>query len=520
MSALLSLEWQFLRNNFLEILRSPSRLALWLGYALVLLTAGAFRLHATLGAEAPSGLLSPALACAVGGAVLAMLGGSIVNYALGHVGAFRSRSEALLFANAGLSSQTITAWLQVRKLFASLSRWIWTIVLNFVIFLPAHARPNELARGFLASVIAAMLVMALEIPVFLLGRMKFGVLLVVAGAVAAFVGLGYLLLGLGAALGSQFINALLVLLPYTPASTVFALVRGSELDLAIFATLPFLISLSIFGLGRDAVPELSAASVRWFTSVERRHGTSFTDYSGLQENRKFGWIPPGPFVLLWKDWMAFRRRRGATLAWLVVLSISLALGSTMAALTAQTHRESDGWALLSVMSAFVYFVPLFASIELADDVGKPLFWMTSSSLVAALAAWTLARSWRGAIVVAAAPLVAGLGMGDHQAAAISVPITVTLWFSLNAIGVFVYSLFPSRFDARGPLFFVRLFVAFALLIPGLLVFASSVIATHSLFLAMLSGCLTYAIEAALCLFFSAALLSQNGAGTAMLERAS
>jgi hypothetical protein len=88
------------------------------------------------------------------------------------------------------------------------------------------------------------------------------------------------------------------------------------------------------------------------------------------------------------------------------------------------------------------------------------------------------------------------------------------------IGVFVYSLLPSRFDARGPLFFVRLFVAFALLVPGLFVCAAGLMVTHNPLAAMVATGVTLALEAALCLILAASLLQQNGAGIAMLERAS
>jgi hypothetical protein len=146
--------------------------------------------------------------------------------------------------------------------------------------------------------------------------------------------------------------------------------------------------------------------------------------------------------------------------------------------------------------------------------------MTTPSLVAALIAWTFARSWRGALIVGTAPFVAGLGMGDRTAALVSFPLSLTLWFSLTAVGVFIYALFPSRFDARGPLFFVRLFVAFALLVPGLFVFTAAIIAYHNVFASLITTAVTLALEATLCLIFAATLLQQNGAGVALLERAS
>jgi hypothetical protein len=332
------------------------------GYGLFLLGAGAFRLHNSLSATTQTPLLTPSLAVAIGGAILAMFGGSVVCYALGQVGAFRSRSEALLFVNVGLSSQTIATWLQARKLLSTLSRWLWTIILNFVIFLPPHARGGELARGFVASILTAMVVMSIEIPVFLLGRTKFGRLFVISGAISVAAGLFYLVLGLGATLENDVLSAMLARLPFTPAGAVFALIDGPVSLLLAYAALPLLFSLSILALGHDAIPELYGASVRWFTTAGRHRSLSpkahFNRHRELFTHRFVG---SGPLVLIWKDWLAFRRRRAATLVWLVLFAISATLGTTMAALSAQTHHESDGWALLAVMSAFTYFVPLFAS---------------------------------------------------------------------------------------------------------------------------------------------------------------
>jgi hypothetical protein len=91
--------------------------------------------------------------------------------------------------------------------------------------------------------------------------------------------------------------------------------------------------------------------------------------------------------------------------------------------------------------------------------------MTTLSLRARLLIWACARSWRGALIVDAALLVASLGMGDVAAIAPALCAATILWFSLNAMGVLIYALFPYRFDDQGPLFFVRLVAAIALLTP-------------------------------------------------------
>src|SRR5260370_7001311 len=138
MRALLLLECSLLKNTFFEILRSPLRLTLWFVYIGTLLIAGSLRIHATSSMHNSLHLLTPQLACSFGGAFLAVFGGTIVYHALGNVRAFHAPIEALLTCNAGISSRIIIAWLQITKLLSMSTRWIWTIALNFIIFLPNH----------------------------------------------------------------------------------------------------------------------------------------------------------------------------------------------------------------------------------------------------------------------------------------------------------------------------------------------------------------------------------------------
>ena len=161
MRALFLLELTVAKNNICRMLRSPLRLTLWTVYIGFLLIAGFFRIHASTRYPTPSSIVSPALASAFGGVYLAALGGSIAYHAFGNVKAFRSRAEALLFSNAGLSSRTITIWLQSCKLISLVTRWIWTIALNFIIFSSTHVARGELLRGFITSIAGAALLLAI-----------------------------------------------------------------------------------------------------------------------------------------------------------------------------------------------------------------------------------------------------------------------------------------------------------------------------------------------------------------------
>jgi hypothetical protein len=518
--ALMLLELALLRNNLRAVLRSPLRLTLWSLYLGALLVAGFLRMHTSLKTQAAPSLLSPELARAFGGTYLAMLGGTFVYHALGNVRAFRSSAEAMLFRTSGISSRMTVIWLQICKLLLILSRWLWTIILNFIIFLPNHVARAELLHTFLTSIAGAALLIALEIPAFLLGKRKGALILIVAGTCITVLGALHMLAGLASTTGNADIKTLTGFLPLNPSGVVISMIDGPPIALICFLLLSPLVSLSVLYLGADAIPELYAASTRSFETI-RRNRSAIMGAVFKQNRTKSspGWIPSGAWVLLWKDWLAFRRRRWACVIWSLLLTMSISLGSSMAALARTTHHESDGWSLLGIIISFVFIVPLFASIGLADDVGKPLFWMTTRSLRQQLCVWTIGRSWRGGTIVSAALLVAALGMGDTNAAVIVTPASMILWFSLNAIGVALYAFFPHRMEGHGPLFLIRMIAATTLLLPCLIVSLLTLVMTQSAHLAMVLACIMLTAESLGSLELAARRLRQNGAAFALMERA-
>lgn len=510
MHALMLLEAAVVKNNLLRLMHSPLRLTLWALYIGFLLVAGFLRIHASTHYPTPSSLLSAPLACAFGGVYLAALGASIAYHALGNVKAFRSRAEALLFVNAGLSARTITMWLQICKLFSLATRWIWTIVLNFIIFSPNNVARGELLHGFIASIAGAALLLSIEMPAFLLGQMKFGRLLAAGGVIVAIMGASYMLVGLAAAEGNRTGAGIFTALPFQPGTAVIAFLHGPPAASAIFILLPFIVSSALIPLCADAVPELYGASIRLFEVFKRnRSATLGAVFEHDHKKRKQGWVPAGAFVLLWKEWSAFRRRRLAWLLWSAMFTLAIGMGACMASLAQNTHHEADGWALLGLIAAFVFLVPLFASTGLADDVSKPLFWMTTRSLRASLFIWACARSWRGAIIVDAMLFVAAVSMGDQRAALLLPPAGTTLWFSLNAMGILIYALFPNRFDEHGPLFLVRMLAVIALLAPCLILALIATVLKQNAESVIFYVCLTLVLEALASLEIAALRLRYN-----------
>lgn len=512
MRALLLLETAVVKNNLLRLVRSPLRLTLWSLYIAALVIGSFLRVHAGAHYQSALSLLSPSLATAFAGAYLGVLGCSIAYHALGHLKAFRSPAEALLFTNAGLSSRTITLWLQACKLFALITRWFWVIALNVIIFSPEGVAPNDLMRCFIASIAGAALLLAIEIPAFLLGRTRFGRLVAAAGLLIAIGGVAYMLLGLAAADGNRPAAAIVTALAFDPGPTVAGLLRGSPERLTFFLFSPLIVSLALVALGADAVPELYAASLHAFEIFKRnRSATLGAVFEYDQKKRRQGWVPSGAFVLLWKEWLAFCRRRWARLMWSALLALAIGTGVCMGGIARQTHHETEGWALLWLISAFAFLVPLFASIGLADDVAKPIFWMTTRSLRASLLIWTFARSWRGAILVDTLLVVAAACMGDRVAALLLPPAGAALWFSLNAMGILIYALFPNRFDEHGPVYLVRMLAAIALLVPCAIVASTAALLKQSTEITVLYASLALLFEAVAALEIAALRLKHNSA---------
>jgi hypothetical protein len=88
-----------------------------------------------------------------------------------------------------------------------------------------------------------------------------------------------------------------------------------------------------------------------------------------------------------------------------------------------------------------------------------------------LTAWTFGRAWRGGVSLALAPLVAGLASANVALAITSVPITVAMYWSLQALGVGLYAIFPNPIDGRGPVMVLRLFATAIYVFPAAVVWA-------------------------------------------------
>ncbi|GAC1299245.1 MAG: hypothetical protein NVSMB19_02870 [Vulcanimicrobiaceae bacterium] len=516
MRALAYLEWRYAWHQVRAILRSPLRLAIWIpfafsiGYLLYARTAQPQTAIANIG-------IAPNNATAIAGLYLGLLGVTAALAATGHVAAFRNSAEAVLFINAGLHPLTVALWLQARKLSNSWGRWFGTLVYVFLIFAPRHLGPLATARALLAALLALALQMSVELPVFLLARGSLRAPLAFAGGTLACLGFAFAAFG---AIGHEPLRWALALVRVDPGRAALAALSGNPFALVVLVALLGVLLVSIRLLGDDALPELYLVSQRSLSTMRDRRSlvskVRFSDAAAGGATR----VPPGALVFIWKDWIGFKRGRTTFRLWLAGCAFWALCGAGVAVASA---RFGDPTFLLTLVGTtacmMLIAAPFGASLGLAADLAKPLFWLSRAPLRSRIAAWTFARAWRGAFAIALAPLVAGVYARDLVLAVASAPLVLAGYWSLQALGVGLYALFPNPIDSRGPMMLVRTLVTAAYVVPALLVATGISLGHGPPIVVALAAALTLAAEGWAVVELASLRFAEHGAALATLGRA-
>lgn len=465
MRALAYLEWRFVLHQIAAIWRAPLRLAIWAPYAAALVFFTLARVlgwqHATIGNVA----LDADKLTGMGGLYMSALGITIALSAGGRVTGFRSTAEAVFFSNSGIKPLEMAVWLQLRKLVASALRWAGALAYYFLIFFPPHATLLGAATAFLTALLAVALLMSVELPIFLLSRGAFNAGIRAFGWIVAAAGFGYAAIGFA---GYRVWAPAIAFVRCDPGGAVRSIQSGRTNALVVFAALLAVMLLAIATLARDALPELYAVSRRSLAELRRRQSAvRQTRYDAVVSTPAAN-IPLGALSLAWKDWIGFRRGHGAFAMFFVGSAVWTACGAGLA-YASLAFDDTTPMVTLFTMSALfvVLFAPQGASAGLAGDLGKPIFWLGSDALATRLAAWTLGRATRGGIALALAPMCAGIVLGNTMLAALALPICLCAYWSLQALGVALYSLFPNPVDSRGPMVLVRTLVTLAYVVPAI-----------------------------------------------------
>jgi hypothetical protein len=517
MRALAYLELRYAAHHIAAIFRSPFRLVLWAPYifSVAYLSYSRFSNHHH-GSLLNLSVHQPRTATVIAGLYLGILGTTAGIAAAGRVAAFRTGAEAVLFSNAGIPPLSVALWLQLRKLSLGSLRWFASLAYLFILAAPRHATGATTLRVAAGAVLAIGLLMTSELPAFLLARRASIPVYVVAWGTALF---GFSFAAL-AAVGDRFLPPLIAATGLNPGAFATALLSGQMVPVSIVAVLLALQVASMLVLGNDALPELFAVTQRTLAVRSgRRRMTRETTFLADRKNRAVR-IPAGALALIWKDWVGFRRGRGQLQLWLAG-GIFWSLCGAGAAYASMRFEDPAPLISVAAMSAMLILIsaPMVASLGLAADLSKPLFWLSRDSLRARLSAWTFARSWRGGSAIALAPALAGIVAGDVALALVAVPLCVAAYWSLQALGVGLFAVFPNPIDSRGPMMLVRLALTGAYVVPAFAVALVSAAFNADPTLAALLFVLTLGIEGWLVIEVASYRFREYGASIASLSRA-
>lgn len=522
MFALFFLEAAYLRHEIAAIGRSPLRLAAWIPYVLFIayvtltrFTAGHGR-HVVLG---PGALFTfaphPDFETGAAGLYVALVGVAAGAACAGAITPFRNAAEPILFLNAGVRSLTLAVWLQLRRIGAGWVRSFSTLIYVLLFYWPARTDEATTLRSFASAILAFSVLISLQLPAFLLARGRRKAAATCVAWTIAIVGATYAVAGFA---GDRFRRPLIAATQLDPGLALRALLAGNCAVLLALLAIFALMVATVAALGGDVLPELYVASHR---ALARRQQVRTADGALPSRRPRIGKsrVPAGALALIWKDWITFRRVGGSQIFWFLTCAFWAGCGAGAALLARHYHDPAPLAVLVVILGLFVIlFVPLGASLALADDLGKPLFWLSPVALRVRLAASTFARAWRVGIALGLAPLAVGTVFGDIVAATISLPAGVITSWALLALGVGLYALFPNPLDARGPIGALRTLVTVACFIPPALVAAIVAMLHGHLAELGIAFAVTLVCEGWLAIELAAFRLREGGAAMATAAR--
>ena len=493
--ALPFLEVRLLRNRIRAILKSPLRLLMWLGWGLYI---GFMTFLRTRGQHTglQQSLPTAPLATTIAGALLLFAGLTVFAAAGGSVRPFRLRSDATFFARAGVSSRTLVLWLQLRAMFGRSWYFIAMLVFYSFAFVPARSGISLVAAIALLAGLATLAVTALQLPTFLLAirgyrRLARGIAMVLLlyGVVLA------LAAPLDIATHMRELPALLhafalryhTVVSWAPGDLIRSALSGNPFVPIGLITVAALATAFTWVLSGDVYPELYEAATRVFDRVERvRRGETQVRLTHATSARR---VPIGAAVLLWKNGIVFARSGGRK----IVLAVSAVIWLGVSVLLGFALRDADSASVVVAIAPAILLlaaVGFTTSFAIAEDVGKPFWWLTGGSLFRRLLVWTIGETRRSAVIFAAGVGVEMLVAGYAIESVSATIAAISLWWMMYAVGVLVYILLPAQLDRSGPGFALRFFVVGMVLVPPLLVFAVVLVAMHAPTIACIATALT------------------------------
>jgi hypothetical protein len=471
-NALLALAYadrRALINDLRRGLRSPARIAMWIGYLAAL---GFFFWtrslgHGRTGVHGSAGDLARAdyFVCAL----LATLAFSLAS-GMGAVGIFRSRAEARFIIGSPVPAPLAIAYLQAREALSRGLRLLFSFVYFIFLFGPrtlgALAVMVDLILGF-AIVSAAA---AVVVPRRLLPRPAAIACIVVFSplAVLAIVpALRDIVEHSPLPLSKPLVSGVLTLVPAWHPGHV--LLEPHPLWLVPVLAVAAAAIVILASAGRDAYPELYALSISRIDRLERwqqRRARSAAVPAVVRGRPHSIPAPPGVLVFVWKSVVEFgrRTRREYTIGAAVLCCIAGYAAARLAKADGEEFFVTLGGVIINLI-VVIGIVGITATNTIAGEIRRPLFWLARAPLFERLCALALARIWSAVAALELVAIFFAIGGGSALGTlffALGLPALLAL---LAAVGFTTFALFPGPVDLRGPVTILRLGLSATLLGP-------------------------------------------------------
>lgn len=472
LSALAYLEYRQIVNRARETLRRPGRAILYLAVLGYFIAVSVMRAHGNR--TLPLTSVPEPYASTLFFAYVTLLGIMMYGAASGIVGAFSSASDARFLSGSAIPERLVALWLQLRRCGMSIARMLFTVVLYALVF------SSGTSLGIALAVIGATIVATgTAIPMLKLRRIAGTAAAQSFASVIAAAGILPMIVLLSTLTPKAMTLRWAALIEHLGTGHAFnALFGGNAVALgALFAAAFCIVALSYF-TGAGLYPELYASSLRVlaFNARQARVNAGFSIEHKYEhrESRTAAAVSRffrGPWTIIWKEWIAFVRSPSMQRVFYFGLVICAAVGALFGHVVAGSRNAVEEALGLAYMAGnmIVIFVAMGSAIGLSSDISKPLWWMGRDPLWMRLAAWTVGTSWRISACLGVGIAAWALALHAGVIAAAGIPVAVTLMLHLRAVGLVIYSIFPSTIDQRGPLAIVRAMLTYLFAAPPAIV---------------------------------------------------
>lgn len=466
-SALAYLEFQQLRHFASGIFKKPGRAIFWsVWLALMIgsqLLAGSSYRRGLTHAPEP-------LANIIAFFAIAVFGVSVLLQGRSSFVAFTSQADARFLVASHISPRIVGIWLQLRRIAYELARGMVLIIL-YIFLWNRHHRSGGVV---LTAVCYLALISTLAIPVLSICRrltsrpltILCSILIGFSLSAAAVLGLPYsghatnfsqraahwlIHLGFGRVLNRMLeANAAYLTIGYALVVAMCAVAYFCTADL-----FPELYEVSM-----NALQRMHSMRRGLFSSGNRpiKPGTQAVKSQTEAPARIFN----GAATIFWKEWIYFKRGSEWRFTLIMWGFIWILCGTAPFVLS----RDHDVIYIVgvNVLNVLVLYVAM-SSVTLADDLRKPVWWLSKGGLAQRLWAWLCAGSWRLAAGLALGVASAGIMGHIPWLGIIALPAAVLFALYVKTIGLATYALFPSKVDARGPIAGVRILLSYLALLP-------------------------------------------------------